>query len=299
MSERIYVSVWVDRIVSVSDDPEHFKAQVESLAPADAQSLMEVCVRKRPNGEYGCFIGERQIGKSYRSFRRARGYARSWVGENLILPRIRRSWSSAIAIAILAFCAGVLISASPRNDAGQARAADGAVAQATGVIALSADEQRDLQRAAALLGFPLGTSQESSTAIVVADPLCPVCRAFEQSLEQLPSERKPVIIPVGIRGDRSFALVASFYEATRGAPKARAALWKELLLMSDAEADAFVTKNPPSGDSTKLAEMSLTLFHMLGFKKTPTLVAADGALNGALEFPELARWLAAHSVVGR
>lgn len=263
----------------------------------------------RPNGQ-----AERtQIGRSYRSVRRADRFARAWVRRNFInRAATPASWWRTAG----AFLAGILAVAliTPSNRPPTLVAGERAMSSSTyqpeqtsasapmtlnesapaGEPQLNADELKTIQTIGAAVGIPLGTPASTESWFVFADPLCPYCHAMQPAIDALPVAQRPVIIPVGVRGQLSAELIASYFEAVDRDGQAAGRLWLSFMDPSfdETRAREVVSQYPASDASKKKAFLTLTLFSKLGFKKTPTLVSAGGRLSGPInEVTELRTWL--------
>ncbi|WP_198529771.1 hypothetical protein [Achromobacter sp. DH1f] len=319
-------SRWAGHMLRETSKPAVYRAELLSVEHGAARISAEVVSE---SGEFrfyvqGCPEGsgiERlQVGKSFSRRTAADRYGRAWVRRNFKSAGGTVSWVKtlgkimAAAVSVVAVSVVAVALLTPTHPAVNSQVAQDVPLKATvgaaggtttiaaqagdappaGELKLSEAEFQQLKSMAAVVGFPAPAALAEGAWFVFADPLCPYCHALQPVLDAMPESRRPVVIPVGVRGDLSAALVASYFEATDASDPIGATTWHTFMDASFDEEGArrFVAAHPPSPKSLKKALLTQTLFSKLGFRKTPTLVAPDGRLSGPFDSAvELGAWL--------
>lgn len=255
-----------------------------------------------------------QIGRSYRTLGMANRRARAWVHQNFKRNAPPRSWLRVAGTAVAAlFIFSLIMPSNPQFDVvdqGMNRSTSpvstqrqlGAAADSMprsdfrtdSEVRLYADELLAVQTIGKALGIQMGVSQSEASWFVFADPLCPYCHAMQPAIDDLPEHQRPVVIPVGLRGDLAGEVVASFFEAVDGKEQSANELWRSFMDQSFDEEKArhFISRYPASPANKKKSLVTQALFSKLSLKKTPTIVSPDGRLTGPFNSAgDLRNWL--------
>jgi len=254
-----------------------------------------------------------QIGRSYRTVGMATRRARAWVHQNFKRKAPPRSWLRVAGTAVVALFVyslmmpsnsqirvvnqGMSLPQSPVSTQQLGAAATSVPRSDIGAdsdVRLYVDELVAVQTIGKALGIQLGASQSEASWFAFADPLCPYCHAMQPAIDALPEHQRPVVIPVGLRGDLSAEVVASFFEAVDRKEQRADELWRSFMDQSFDEEKArhFISRYPASPANKKKSLVTQALFSKLGLKKTPTVVSPDGRLTGPLNSAgDLRDWL--------
>jgi hypothetical protein len=316
------VSRWPGYLIREVPSEHGYKAEIIAAAGDVKESGPLLAEVVQEGGEFRFYCFEHQVGRSFRSAKAAGRFARSWVQKNLeTREELAKPTLRVVVALVVGFLTCALITPSTPTPQPAFRPAVPSAAQSyspsapavndvvpgsaeagAAVLMLTTEEMQSVQALARVIGSPREAAILPTSWFEFADPLCPVCHEFEPVVSGMavevgtPRVGQRVVIPVGVRGDLSDALVASYFEASAGDEKRESELWK-LFMSSEFTEDSareFVRLNPASSESIRKAQLTASLFRILGLKKTPTIVASDGRLGGpASSSAELKSWLGA------
>ncbi|MDH0683100.1 thioredoxin fold domain-containing protein [Achromobacter animicus] len=309
MNWNVHVAQWPGYFVRERQSANLYRAEIGTVDQHTPKIVAEVV---QEGGEFRFYLThsvalgleKAQIGRSYRSGSMANRRARAWVRRNFKRSGRAGSWLRFAGTFVVALVVYSLImlsslpsgsvnqgttrpdspSAYPRPLATAPAPADGRELRAESEVKLFPDELLAVQTIGKALGVQLGAPQSAESWFVFADPLCPYCHAMQPAIDALQEPHRPVVIPIGLRGELSAEVVASFFEAADRSEQPTVELWRSFMDQSFDEERArdFISRYPASPANKKKGQVTQALFSKLGLKKTPTVVSADGRLTGPL-----------------
>lgn len=316
---NVLVGDWPGYFIRERISASSYRAEISGVNDHSPGIIAEVVLE---GGEYRFYLTHSrtpeatrtQIGRSYRTVGMASRRARAWVHQNFKRKTPPRSWLRIAGTVVAAlFVFSLMMPSNPQFgvvDEGMSRprnpvstqllpGAAAASVQSSYIrtdsdVRLYVDELLAVQTIGKALGIQLGALQSEASWFVFEDPLCPYCHAMQPAIDALPEHQRPVVIPVGLRGDLSAEVVASFFEAVDRKEKRANELWRSFMDQSfdEEKARRFISRYPASPESKKKGLVTQALFSILSLKKTPTVVSPDGRLTGPLNSADdLRDWL--------